>query len=90
MNRKPKRQKKELKIAEKIELCSIKQKNPKIANKTLATRFEIGESTVHDILKRKNEYINKNPNHISLQENAIAHPNFVSLRRLLLFGVMLL
>src|SRR6185369_11243449 len=60
---KPKRQKKELKIAEKIELCSIKQKNPKIANKTLATRFEIGESTVHDILKRKNEYLNKNLNH---------------------------
>ena len=63
MNHKPKRLKKELKIAEKIELCSIKQENPKIANKTLATQFKIGESTVHDILKRKNEYLNKNPNH---------------------------
>ena len=29
----------------------------------MATQFKIGESTVHDILKRKNEYLNENPNH---------------------------
>ena len=83
MNRKPKRQKKELKIAEKIELCSIKQKNPKIANKTLATRFEIGESTVHDILKRKNEYLNKNPNHHLASRKRDRPPKFRQLEEAL-------
>src|SRR6185312_5391277 len=83
MNRKPKRQKKELKIAEKIELCSIEQKNPKIANKTLATQFEIGESTVHDILKRKNEYLNKNPNHHLASRKRDRPPRFRQLEEAL-------
>ena len=52
----------EVQIAQKIEFCRAKDANPHLSNVELASQFGIGESTVHDILKRKDELLNKNLN----------------------------
>ncbi|CAG8623907.1 3730_t:CDS:2, partial [Acaulospora morrowiae] len=57
-----KRKHNSLTLAQKIELCQAKTANPNLKNVELANQFNIGESTVYDILKRKDKLLNKNPN----------------------------
>ena len=54
-------------LLEKREICVLKQSKPTPTNKDLAIRFKIHENTVSDILKRKSEYLNVNP------EDSISH-----------------
>ena len=56
-----------LTLLEKREICVLKQSKPTPTNKDLAIRFKIHENTVSDILKRKSEYLNVNP------EDSISH-----------------
>ncbi|CAG8507213.1 14189_t:CDS:1 [Acaulospora morrowiae] len=49
-----------LTLVQKIELCQAKITNSNLKNVELASQFNIGKSTVHDILKGKDELLNKN------------------------------
>ena len=57
MNRpSPKRSRKELSLKLKYELIVESEKNPRPTQKDFAVQFEIGKTTVSDILKRKEVY----------------------------------
>ena len=67
MSSKNNKTKNTLTLLEKREICVLKQSKPTPTNKDLAIRFKIHENTVSDILKRKSEYLNVNP------EDSISH-----------------
>src|SRR5438128_6090620 len=46
-----------LTLNQRIEICKTKVDNPNIKNVELASRYNIGESTISDILKKKEHYL---------------------------------
>ena len=52
-----KRRRSELSLKEKIKLIQEAESTPKPTLKTLSERFDIGKSTVGDILRRKSDYV---------------------------------
>ena len=67
MSSKNNKTKNTLTLLEKREICILKQSKPTPTNKDLAIRFKIHENTVSNILKRKSENLNVNP------EDSISH-----------------
>ena len=51
-----------LTVSQKIEICRATENNPCIKNIELACRYNIGESTISDILKRRQHYLSLQPN----------------------------
>jgi hypothetical protein len=46
-----------LSAAQKRELCETKEKNPDFSNVELAVQYNVGKSTITDILKEKERWL---------------------------------
>jgi DDE superfamily endonuclease/Tc5 transposase DNA-binding domain/CENP-B N-terminal DNA-binding domain len=57
LNNPKKRKHTSLTLNQKIEICKVKENNPRIKNVELAVCYNIGESTICDILKKKEHYL---------------------------------
>jgi hypothetical protein len=64
-------------ISQKIEICIEKNKDPNIKNNQLAFKYNAGESTVSDILKKSDYFLSLNPNQFtanSYRERSTKYP----------------
>src|SRR5438874_3563896 len=68
-----------LTLLQKREICVLKQSKPTPTNKDLAIRFGIHENTVSDILKRKLEYLNINPEDSISNNKRLRHAKYPGL-----------
>ncbi|CAG8731959.1 8765_t:CDS:2, partial [Racocetra persica] len=73
-----------LKGYEKQELCLQKQQNPQITRAQLATEFNIALNTVNDILKRKDYWLNIDPNSFATKSQRNRLPGFPLIEQALL------
>jgi hypothetical protein len=77
-NMNSKRKHKSLTLAQKIDICKTKASNPGIKNTELAAKYGVGQSTIHDILKKKDRYLSRQPNSYTAslrRERAPKYPN---------------
>src|SRR5262245_54629800 len=51
-----------LTIDQKIDICKAKENKPSIKNVELAVQYDVGESTISDILKKKQHYLSLQTN----------------------------
>src|SRR6185295_20325119 len=50
-----------LTVNQRIEICKAKADNPNLKNVELASRYNCGESTISDTLKKKEHYLSMQP-----------------------------
>ena len=81
MSSKNNKTKNTLTLLEKREICVLKQSKPTPTNKDLAIRFKIHENTVSNILKRKSEYLNVNPEDSISHNKRLRHAKYSRFRR---------
>jgi hypothetical protein len=78
-----KQKKTTLTIAQKIELCQKKVADSKLSNIELATHYKIGQSTVHDILKKSDHYLSLDSTSPLAQSQREKPPKFPKLEEAL-------
>ena len=86
MSSKNNKTKNTLTLLEKREIRVLKQSKPTPTNKDLAIRFKIHENTVSDILKRKSEYLNVNPEDSISHNKCLRHAKYPGLEDALILS----
>ena len=68
-------------IPQKIEICIEKNKDPNIKNNQFASKYNVSESTVSEILKKSDYFLSLNPNQFTAKKwiKEILNPKILNL-----------